>query len=127
MQSFADESGRPISVPVVDGRLAYHDCQYTGKSLLLFVRNALLYLPSMNNHLIPPFMMQLVGLIVKVNECAKFLAKKPNLVHHSIYFPEESQWIALHLAGITSYIPTRTPRSDERDDHDFLELTATSS
>ena len=119
VRGFADEIGRPISVPVVDGVLAY-DCEFTGETRLLIIRNAL-HVPSMNNHLIPPFMMRLAGL--DVNECAKFLAKKPNISHHSVYFPEEKQRIPLSLIGITSYIPTRTPRGNELDDLDILELT----
>ena len=85
VRGFADEIGKTISVPVVDGVLAY-DCEFTGETVLMIIRNAL-HVPSMNNHLIPPFMMRLAGL--DVNECAKFLAKKPNISHHSVYFPEE--------------------------------------
>ena len=119
VKGFADEIGNPISVPVVDGLVAY-DCEYSGETRLLIIRNAL-HLPSMNNHLIPPFMMRLAG--VKVNECAKFLATSPNINHHSIYFPEEMLRIPLQLAGITSYIPTRVPREDEINDLQELELT----
>jgi hypothetical protein len=75
----------------------------------------------MNNHLIPPFMMRLAGL--EVNECAKFLAKEPKISHHSVYFPKEEQRIPFQLIGITSYIPTRTPNSDEMDNCQSLELT----
>ena len=52
VQGFADESGRPISVPVVNGVVAY-DCKYSGDTLLLIIITSL-HLPSMNNHLIPP-------------------------------------------------------------------------
>ena len=119
VRGFADEIGRPISVPVVDGVLAY-DCEFTGETVLLIIRNAL-HVPSMNNHLIPPFMMRLAGL--EVNECAKFLAKKPNISHHSVYFPEERRRILLSLTGITSYIPSRSPTGHELDELDILELT----
>ena len=119
VKGFADEIGRPISVPVVDGVVAY-DCEYSGETRLLMVRNAL-HLPSMNNHLIPPFMMRLAG--AKVNECAKFLVAEPNISHHSIYFPDETFRIPLLLTGITSYIPTRVPRAKEMDNLHPLELT----
>ena len=119
VRGFADEIGRPISVPVVDGVLAY-DCEFTGETVLLIIRNAL-HVPSMNNHLIPPFMMRLAGL--EVNECDKFLAKKPNISHHSVYFTEERRRILLSLTGITSYIPSRSPTGHELDELDILELT----
>ena len=42
-------------VEVVDAALEY-ECQFTGKVHLLIVRNAL-HVPSMENNLIPPFIM----------------------------------------------------------------------
>lgn len=119
VKGFADEIGRPISVPVVDGIIAYDD-EYTGETHLLMIRNAL-HVPSMNNHLIPPFMMRLAGL--EVNECAKFLANAPSINHHSILFKKEKYRIPLLLSGITSYIPTRLPEKNEIDENSILELT----
>ncbi len=124
VKGFADELGKSMSVPVVDGVVAYDD-EYDGSRHLIIVRNAL-SVPSMNNHLIPPFMMRLAGL--EVNECAKFLAKKPSIHHHSILFPDQQYRIPLLLTGITSYIPTRMPMQDELDDLEkecrpLLELT----
>ena len=119
VRGFADEIGKTISVPVVDGVLAY-DCEFTGETVLMIIRNAL-HVPSMNNHLIPPFMMRLAGL--DVNECAKFLAKKPNISHHSVYFPEKERRIPLSITGITSYIPSRSPTGQELDELEILELT----
>ena len=123
VRGFSDELGQPISVPVVDGVITY-ECEYTGKVILLVVRNAL-HLPSMDNHLIPPFMMRLAGL--EVNECAKFMNKRPNISHHSIYFPVEKLRIPLSLIGITSYIPIRATIGNELDELDFLELTPQSN
>ena len=119
VKGFSDELGRALSVPVIDGAIAYDD-EFSGETHILIVRNAL-HLPSMNNHLIPPFMMRLAG--IRVNECAKFLAKEPNISHHSIYFPDEQYRIPMHLAGITSYIPTRTPTNDEVGNANLIEMT----
>ena len=119
VKGFSDEIGRPISVPVVDGVIAY-ECEYTGNTKLLMIRNAL-YLPSINNHLIPPFMMRLVGL--KVNECAKFLADDLTISHYFIYFPKEDVRIPLQLTGITSYLPTRKSNSEDLNNLEVLELT----
>ena len=123
VRGFSDELGQAISVPVVDGVIAY-ECEYTNKVVLLVIRNAL-HLPSMDNHLIPPFMMRLAGL--EVNECAKFMVKRPSITNHSIYFPEEKFRIPLLLSGITSYVPTRATIGNELDELDFLELTPQSN
>ena len=58
---------------VVEAVVAY-DCEYTGKTFMLMLRNAL-YFPKMDISLIPPFMMRLAG--VDLNECPKFPAKSP--------------------------------------------------
>ena len=60
VSGFSDELGKPIKVEVVNAAVAY-DCEYTGNSYIIVIRNAL-YIPSMNVSLIPPFMMRLSGL-----------------------------------------------------------------
>ena len=49
-------------IPIVDTTLQY-DITYDGKTYMLVIRNAL-HVPSMNNHLIPPFLMREAGIIV---------------------------------------------------------------
>ena len=49
-------------IPIVDAVVQY-DCQHSGQSYLLMIRNAL-YVPEMNNHLIPPFIMREAGIKV---------------------------------------------------------------
>ena len=83
VRGFTDELGDPIRVPVVNGVLVY-ECEHSGNSYALHLRNCL-HIPSMSNHLIPPFMMRLTGLVV--NECPKFLSIKPSIADHSIFFP----------------------------------------
>ena len=70
-------------MPVVDAAVAY-DCEYTGTTILLVIRNAL-HMRSMHANLIPPFMMRLAG--IEVDECPKFLSPKPSEVNHSLYCP----------------------------------------
>ena len=123
MKGFSDEIGQAISVPVVDAVLVY-DCEVSGESHLLLIRNAL-SIPSMTNHLIPPFMMRLAGL--EVDECPKFLAKKPSINNHSIYFPEEDVRIPLMLEGTISYVPTRESTRDELESLPILDITPNSS
>ena len=73
VSGFSSEIGKPIRVKVVHAAVVY-DCDITGETHILVLHNAL-HIPSMDNNLVPPFTMRLAGL--DVNECPKFLAKKP--------------------------------------------------
>ena len=120
VRGFCDEIGKPILVEVVDAVLIY-DCQYTGESILLVLRNAL-HIPSMKVSLIPPFMMRLAGL--DVNECPKVLASQTTGYHHSIYSKQDDILIPLKLDGIISYIQCRMPQNDELANNEkCIELT----
>ena len=121
VSGFTDQLGAPIKVDVVDAVVAY-DCEYTGKTFMLVLRNAL-HFPSMDISLIPPFIMRLAG--IEVNECPKFLAKSPSIEHHSMYFPDNHLRIPLQLHGIISYLSVRSPSQDELSScpEPILELT----
>ena len=123
VRGFSDELGHPINVEVVDGILKY-ECELTGNEYILVIRNAL-HLPSLKNHLIPPFMMRLAS--IEVNECPKFLAKQPSIEHHSLYFPNEKLRLPLLLCGIISYLPTVTPSNEDSEILPALELTPQTS
>ena len=73
-------------VPIVDAAIAY-DCPYSMKTYILIARNAL-YVESMDNNLVPPFIMRESGL--EVNEVPKIHASEPSVENHSIYCPEQS-------------------------------------
>ena len=60
VQPFDPSLGTVKEVPIVDAAVAY-DCPYTHKTYLLMFRNAL-HVPSMDNNLIPPFIMHEAGL-----------------------------------------------------------------
>ena len=109
VKGFTDELGRPLVVPVVDG-IILHECEFTSQSFLLVIRNAL-HLPSMKNHLIPPFMMRLADLVV--DECPKYLAQKPSLNNHTLYFENDDIRIPLSLRGIISYLPNQVPAGEQ--------------
>ena len=119
VKGFTDQLGAPILVPVVDAAVVY-DCEYTGKSVILVIRNAL-HLQNMDTNLIPPFMMRLAGL--KIDECPKFLSDDPNENNHSIYSPEHDFRIPLQLDGIISFMPTRRPSQKELNELESIELT----
>ena len=87
--------------PIVDAVIQY-DCNYSGQYYLLYIRNAL-YVPEMNNHLIPPFIMREAG--INVNDTSKIHVKNPGKSDHSIDFPETNFRIPLSLHGTFSYLP----------------------
>ena len=64
---------KPIKVEVVNIVLQY-DSPLDGKEYMLVIRNALC-VPSMNNNLIPLFIMRENGIVV--NECAKIHCEDP--------------------------------------------------
>ena len=105
VKGFTDQLGAPILIPV-DASVVY-DCEYSGRSLVLDIRNAL-FLRNMDTNLILPLMMRLAGL--KINECPKFLSDTPNETNHLINSPEMDFRIPLHLDEIISFILTRRPR-----------------
>ena len=121
MSGFTSKLGRPKSVPVVKALVAY-DCEYTGKTYVMTICNAL-YFKNMEVNLLPLFMMPLVG--IEVNECPKFLSKRPDNNNHSMYFLEEGVREQLQLEGIISYISTRAPTDAKLIEHEgnYLLLT----
>lgn len=58
-----------MKAKMVDAAVKY-ECPYTGVSYILIIRNAI-YVPSMSNNLIPPFIMRECG--ITVNDVPKIL------------------------------------------------------
>ena len=106
---FMDGLGVAKDVPIVDGAIAY-DCPYSRNTYILLVRNAL-SIPSMENNLIPPFIMREGGVIV--NDVPKFQCKDPSVEDHAITFETCDLRIPMQLHGTFSYFHTRTPTSEE--------------
>ena len=69
-------------VPIVDAAMLY-SCPFTGEDHILIVHDAL-YVPSMENNLIPPFVMRAAG--VKVSDTPKIHVSNPSIDDHAIYF-----------------------------------------
>ena len=109
VSGFTDRLGSAIPVDVVDAAVVY-DCEYSGSSYTMIIRNAL-YLKEMKVHLIPPFMMRLAA--IEVDECPKFLAKSPSIENHSVYFRQHDLRLPLQIYGIISYLPVRAPFENE--------------
>ena len=100
---------KPLTVPLVDAMIKY-DNPYNGKSCILVLCNAL-YVPSMDNNLIPPFMLRKMG--VTVNDVPKIHKEDPTVDDHAITFVETGFRIPLSLWRIFSYFPTSKPTHDD--------------
>ena len=97
------------TVDIVDAAIAY-ECEFTGKVLIMVIRNGL-HLKDMRHNLLSPFIMRLAGL--EVNEQPKFMTRNPKTKHHLIYFKENNLKPPLAIKGIVSSLPTRKPIQEE--------------
>ena len=73
-----------LTVPLVDATVKY-DNPYNRKSYILVLCNAL-YVPLMDNNLVPPFMLREMG--VTVNDIPKIHKEDPTVDDHAITFVE---------------------------------------
>ena len=78
--AFTESAGGLNQVPIVDAMLAY-DCRRTNQVYLLVLRNVL-YIDSMEDNLIPPFILREAGIIV--NERAKTHSEESTEGDHTI-------------------------------------------
>ena len=99
----------PIRIPMVDAAVKY-ESPFDGREYILVVRGAL-HVPSMDYHLIPPFMLREAGL--QVRETPKIQLSNPTEEDHAIVFKETGLRIPLSLHGTFSYFPTTTPTYDD--------------
>ena len=104
-----EQAGKTVEVSpftpdykVVNAVVQY-DSPLDGREYMLVIQNAL-WVPSMSNNLIPPFIMQENGIIV--NECAKIHCEDPTREDHAIIFKGYDLCIPLQLHGIFSYFLT---------------------
>ena len=111
---------KSMEAELVDAALLY-ECPYEGKSHILVIRNAI-HVDSMENNLIPPFILREAGL--QVNERAKIHTEDPTTDDHSITFPTTGFRIPLQLYGIFSYFSTTKPTEDDMlAGHDVYVMT----
>ena len=89
-----------LTVPLVDAMIKY-DNPYYRKSCILVLCNAF-YILSMDNNLIPPFMLREMG--VAVNDVPKIHKEDPTVDDHTITFMETgfriplSLWVYSHIS-----------------------------
>ena len=112
VNAFADSVGSLNNIPVVDAVVVFDDPYGNEESYFLVMYNAL-YIPSMNHHLIPPFLLREAGLLV--NDMPKIHSHDPDLSTHTIFDPRSQMKIHLKLNGIFSYFKCRAiaPREFE--------------
>ena len=60
---------------------------------------------------------------LEVNQCPKFLAKKPALEHHSVFFSKDDIRLPFKIKGIISYLPIQPPDISEMSDCKNLVIT----
>jgi hypothetical protein len=94
-----------MMIPIVDAAVLY-ECPYDGQLYILVIRNAL-HVPSMQNNLLPPFVLREAG--IRVKDTPKIQTIEPTEEDHSIYFPETDFRIPLSLWGMFSYFVTSKP------------------
>ena len=86
-------------LPLADAALMY-TCEYTNEECLFIVRN-ILYVPSMDFNLIPPFIVREAGVII--NDKPKIHVSDKSLDDHAIIFVKDNMIIPLKLYSIFLY------------------------
>eukprot|EP00957_Ditylum_brightwellii_P009299 703859-Ditylum_brightwellii.AAC.1 len=109
VQPFSSEYDALPSITNIDDAVLYEEL-FTLKTYVLVFKNAL-YVPTMNNNLVPPFIMREAGL--KVKDIPKIQLKDPTVEDHSIYFKDHELRIPLQLHGILSYFTTSRPSEEQ--------------
>jgi hypothetical protein len=113
---------KPIQIKIVDAAVQY-DCPYTDEQYILVIRNVL-HIPSMQNNLIPPFMMREAGLHIR--DTLKIKIDDPSIEDHSNYFRDSKLRIPLSLWGVFSYFPTSKPTATTLNEIDDVSLESSS-
>src|SRR5210317_1924766 len=104
-------------IPIVDAALLYHN-KYLSQDHILLIPNAL-YVPSMENHLLPPFVLRENG--IQVNDTPKIHVSDPTVDDHAIIVDEFLR-IPLGLNGTFSYFDVKAPTKDELDETESVLL-----
>ena len=109
VQAFAKEVMGLPKVSIVDAVIAY-DCQTSGETYLLVVRNALC-VPTVDINLIPPFILREAGLVL--NDTPKIHCDDPSVEDNSLFDEETGMRIPFTLNGIFSMFASRSLTEDE--------------
>ena len=116
---FDPSLGFSKKIPIVDAMVAY-DCPYTHKAYILLAHNAL-HIPSMDNNLVPPFIVREIGALV--HDVPKIHVNDPGVNYHYILFPDSVLQIQLYLWGILSFFHSRVTTHEEITSCDKILIT----
>ena len=121
VDAFAEEAGGLKSVPIVDAMIAY-DCPRRNQVYLLILRNVL-YIESMDDNLITPFILREAGIIV--NDRAKIHCDPGTVTEedHTIQDRETGLFITMQIRSTFSCFPTRIPFDDDFEDGVVVVIT----
>ena len=117
---FAKSYDQKQDVPIVKAATAYDD-ERTGITYILVLRQALYFGDEVEASLLCPNQLRSNGVIV--DDIPIHLSHN-NASTHSITFPHENVTLPLKLNGCFSYIPTRTPTTQEIKSCQWLILTS---
>ena len=101
--------------------LAY-DCEQTNQTYLLVLWNVL-YIDSMDENLIPPFILQGAGLIVNKRAKIHYVDIVIEEDNHTIQDRDTGLFITIQLKSIFSYFPTRKPFEDDIEEGVVVVMT----
>ena len=121
VNAFAEEVGGLNEVPIVDDVIVAYDCPRSTKVFLLVARNVL-YVESMENYLVPPFLLREAGL--QVNDVLKvhWIQEMTEDVH-TIQELESGLFIPLRLQGTFSVFDSRKPSEQDITDDELVFIT----
>ena len=111
VRDFKDSDPSVTGVPIVNVICAYDD-PGTGETIMLLA-NDVMYVDSMRNNLIPPFLLRQAGNIVK--DVPKQHCRHPTFEDHTIFNPSTQIRIPLSLRGVFSGFATRALTQHEID------------
>ena len=104
-----------MDVKIVDAAVLY-EFPFTHKKSIIFRRNAL-HVPSMDNNLIPNFIMREAG--IDVRDVPKFQCDDPSLEDHALVMANK-MIIPLLLIGVFSYFPTSRPTEEDLNNVEYI-------
>ena len=108
MNPFNDFLGYVKDVPIIDAAI-YYDCPYSHDCYILIFQNAL-YLPNMEDNLLPLFIMRESG--ATVNDTPEIHCTDPTSNYHFITFSDSELKIPLHINGTFSIFHTMRPTAN---------------
>ena len=88
---------KALKAPIVYTAIQY-DCPYEGKSYILIITGAI-YIPSMTNNWVPPFVLREVGIVV--NDKAKINTADPTNDDHA---PLQGDWLSDSICSLGSIL-----------------------